>query len=126
MTMSILYEKVGRRYKRVNDPWAYTGLREGHWHVWVKPNSVSVRGFVLPAKREVSAAIEEAREAMVKAMQEANKAKPSKTPLTRKEKKAIKAYYDVMGEDSLLTFVGLSIYDIVDAGIKVLAGKCDA
>ena len=114
-----LYRKVGRRYVRVNDPWAYTGLMEGHHHVWVRPNSVTIREFVLPNNHSVSAAIEEVRDAMVKALQEANKFRP-KIPLSKKEAEAIKAYQKVMGEDATIIFDGISMQDLVDAGIKVL------
>ena len=115
-----LYEKVGRRYIRVNDPWAYEGLREGHWHVWVRPHNVTIRKFVLPDKKEVSAAIEEVREAMIEAMQEANKSRPSKRALSEKELRAVKAYRDIMGDDIPITFDGISMWDLVDAGIKAL------
>jgi len=118
-----LYKKVGRRYVGVNDPWAYDGLREGHHHVWVRPGSVTVREFVLPSKRDVSAAIEEAREAMVEAMQEANKFRPRSRSLSPRETKAIKAYREIMGKDVEMSFEGISMQDLVDAGIKVLIDR---
>ncbi len=115
-----LYEKVGRRYVRVNDPWAYEGLREGHHHVWVRPRSVTIREFVLPDEHGVSAAIEEVRGAMIDAMQLANKSAPRNRSLSRKETEAIKAYQEVMGKDAEMIFDGISMCDLVEAGIKVV------
>ena len=115
-----LYEKVGRKYVRVNDPWACEGLRDGHWHVWVRPHNVTVRKFILPANKEVSAAIEEVREAMIEAMLKANKSETITRPLSPKELKAVKAYRDIMGEDMPIVFDGISMWDLVDVGIKAL------
>ena len=113
-----LYKKVGRRYKPVNDPWAYDGLREGHWHVWVRPGSVTIREFVFPNKYEVLAAIEEVKEAMIEAMLKHNTVKLQ--AITKKEKKAAAAYRAIMGPDAPLVFEGASMLDVVEAGIKVL------
>lgn len=115
-----LYKKVGRRYVQVNDPWAYDGLQEGHHHVWVRPGSVTIREFILPDKQGVTAAIEEVREGMVAAMQEANKSTPRNRSLSVKETRAIRAYREVMGEDAEMIFEGISMWDLVEAGIKVL------
>jgi len=115
-----LYRKVGRRYVRANDPWAYDGLQEGHWHVWVRSGLVTIREFVLPHRREVSATIEEVREGMIAAMNKVNKSRPTSRSLTGKEAKAIAAYRKVMGEEVDLAFDGISMGDLVDAGIKVL------
>lgn len=117
-----LYKKVGRKYVRVNDPWGYDGLREGHHHVWVRPGSVTIREFIYPARRDVSAAIEEVREAMVDAMHEANKFRPKRRPLSERETRAIMAYREIMGEDATLILDGISMWDLVEAGIKVLKG----
>jgi hypothetical protein len=114
-----LYKKEGRKYIMVNDPWAYEGLRDGFHLVQVRPGSVTIREPVYPAKQELLAAIEIAREAMEKALLEANKMRPSEKELTPQEQKAWEAYQEIAGEDSL-TLYGLSISDIVDAGIKAL------
>jgi hypothetical protein len=114
-----LYKKEGRKYIRVNDPWAYEGLWDGFHLVWIRPGSVTIREPVYPAKQELLAAIEIAREAMEKALLEANKMRPSEKELTPQEQKAWEAYQEIAGEDSL-TLYGLSISDIVDAGIKAL------
>ena len=118
-----LYRKVGRRYVRENDPWGYDGLREGQHHVWVRPNSVTIREFVVPSNHSVSAAIEEVREAMMDAVQEANKSRPRNRSLSAKETRAIKAYREVMGKDAEMIFDGISMWDLVDAGIRVLTNN---
>ena len=116
-----LYRKVGRRYQRVNDPWAYNGLPEGHWHVWVRPPNKTIRKFILPDKKEVFAAIEEVREAMIEAMQDANKARPNTWNMTARELKAFELYKQALGDDNAyITYTGMSMSDVVDAGIREL------
>jgi hypothetical protein len=122
MSEEILYRKVGKRYVRVNDPWAYTGLSNGHWHVWVRPHSTTMRQFIIPDKEGVSAAIEEVRDAMVAALIEANRGTPSTVPLSEKEKEAYKVFCDIMeDEDAFIQVNRLSIQDLIDKGLKPLS-----
>ena len=121
--MEELYKKVGRRYVPATDPWAFAGLREGHWHVIVRPGSVTVRTPIWPNRMAVCAAIEVVRDAMMEAMQGANESIPR--GITPKEQRAVKAYRDIMGKDAAITFSGVSMWNLIDTGIKVLQEKLE-
>jgi len=56
-------------------------------------------------------------------MQEANKFRPRSRSLSPRETKAIKAYREIMGKDVEMSFEGISMQDLVDAGIKVLIDR---
>lgn len=95
----------------------------GHWHVWVRDGSISFRRMVLPNRPKVAVAIEEAREAMLAALHKANASRPIMSTPTPKEMRAVAAYRAVMGSETALTFMGISMNDLVDAGIKALVTK---
>jgi hypothetical protein len=53
----ILYRKVGRKYVKNNDPYAYDGLRDG-WHlIKVDKGCTSIRSCVYPDRAEIIAAM---------------------------------------------------------------------
>ena len=53
---NVLFKKKGNKYLPANDPWAYSGLREGWWLVKVESGSTSIRSIVYPAQAELLAA----------------------------------------------------------------------
>lgn len=115
-----LYKKIGKKYVAVSDPWAYEGLRDGMHLVYVRPGCTTIRRVIWPDRVEAQAAIEIAREAMTARMLEANKLQPAR-PLTAKEKRAWKAYCEVMGDEhSGIALTGKSIEDIIDAGLAAI------
>lgn len=120
--------KPNGRYVEANDPYALDGLRNGVWLVIVKPGSKTIRSPVFPDRLAISAALEEFREELIEAMNEAQKAypRPKTAPLSEKELEAIKAYREVMGEDDLDSFVwdGMSLSDIVDKAIDSIKNPC--
>jgi len=74
-----LYKKVGKRYVQVNDPWSSCyGLCEG-WHlIHVEPGSVSERALVWPDNVELEAAIREKADQLVRILEDASRARPSR------------------------------------------------
>ena len=121
----VLYVKRNGRYIEASDPWACTGLRNGHWHIWVRENAKTTRKFVLPERRGVSAAMEEAREAMADAMLAADRVRPQTRVMDEREQRAWAAYRLEMGmpNDKPVTLSGISINDLIDAGIQALAER---
>ena len=82
----IYYEKVGRKYVPVNDPWAYDGLREGYWLVKVSSGSTSIRSCVYPAKAELQAAIKDKEDQLVDIIRKASEARPQRRPISEQAK----------------------------------------
>lgn len=125
----ILYEKKGRRYYPVRDTEAFAGLGIGAHVVVVEKRGSStlttIHKLVVPAHAELLAAISTAREAMLHAMIEKNTTTKPARPLSPKEKKAWEAYRAVMNEDRdvPMLFAGVSMHDVIDAGIRALEEK---
>ena len=122
--MSLLFEKRGRRYYPVNDLSALDGLSEGDWLVScnARGNWTTICRLVKPAHAEVTAAARVAREAMFAAMTKACEQRPDKSRITTaQERKAWRAYCDVMGGAPVtIHFEGISIMSVVDSGIAAL------
>lgn len=93
-----LYKKVGKKFIEANDVWALNGLREGWWLVGVKAGSTSIRQAVYPARADLQAAAWELEDKIVEIVREANEARPSKTLLSREEKKDWDAFIKKHGE----------------------------
>lgn len=117
-----LYEKVGKRYKPVRDCHAYDGLSKGCWLIQVTDNCTSISQTVTPDNAAIEHAAKIAVEKLVKIIAKASEArmKSTRTPLTKKEIKAIKAYNDVMGEEKTLYFEYSSIYGMAEEIIAEL------
>jgi len=121
-----LYKKVGRRYEPVAEyDVRFDSFREGCHLIICWPGSRLVRMDIEPDAARLLAAAEVAKEAMVKVMMEAAKVRPSRVPLTKKQKAAWDALNEAMKAD--VGMVRPPIVDIVDAGVKALveaAKKC--
>lgn len=98
-------------------------LSKGSWLVTVEDGSSSATTAIEPDFIELHAASHYVREAMVKAMHEKSQLRPRTIRMSSKEKKAWKAYEKIMGDDIPAYFEYASLYEIADAGIKVLVGK---
>lgn len=123
--MTTYYAKRGRRYIPVAEHQTYDTLTEGTYLVVVKPGSRSMTRLVQPASGEVEAAIRIAEQAMVEAMRAMNESPGEPVGLSTEAekalaKKAYAAYTAVVGKDRMLHFRGVSMYDVVQAGIKAL------
>jgi len=131
--MTTLYEKRAGRYYPVRDTAACDGLGLGSHVVTVMKTAdgctlTSYRGPIIPAFASVLAAVPFAREAMMSAMNAANRVeRPARRPMTAKQRRAWKAYQAVMAEDKdvPLIFEGVSMHDVVDAGIKALEAQME-
>ena len=99
------------------------GWAPGHYRVWVRE---SFRRILLDAeplsanRARVLAAIEECGEAMVRALLDANKVGRCRQLDEETERKGWEAFRKATGHDEPLTFDGISMQGVVDAGIKVL------
>lgn len=129
--MTTYYAKRGRRYYPIAEHMTYDTLTRGTYLVAIEPGGYSCTRLVKPASGEVEAAIRIAQEAMVAAMREmnANCGEPMGME-TKKEKelarKAWKAYCDVFGRDRMTSYRGVSMHDVVNAGIKALREHINA
>lgn len=83
-----LYRKVKGRLVPANDPWAYSGLRDGHWHVIVRPGSTSIRQVVWPDRMELEAALHDLEDQLVDLIRKASEARPKSVKLSPAEKRA--------------------------------------
>lgn len=119
------YEKRGRRYVPIAEDARFDALTEGHYLVVIKPGLRSMTRLVEPASGEVEAAIRVARVAMEEAMAAANRSSGEAMGLPTKEDKeraerAYQAWLGVMGERWSVSYRGVSMHDIVEAGIQAL------
>lgn len=129
MTMpETIYRKKGRRYIPVgvhDDAHYYYPI--GASLVWARPDhgGTLTRYGIEPADAALLAAADRMRDAMVAAMREANRVKPAsyqgRRPLTAKQKKAWAAFEAIAGKTEGFVLEGVSLFDVVDAGIKALA-----
>lgn len=121
--MTTFYAKRGRRYVPVAEHDRFDALTEGSYLLVVRPGSRSLVRLVKPASGEVEAAINIARKAMEQAMVEKNRTSGEPmVPEKDKERarKAYAAYSAIMGADRMVSYRGISMSDIVDAGIQAL------
>ena len=84
----------------------------------------SYRIVIDPDKAAVLAAIKQCQHAMEEAMRERNRYQMEyyRRPHTWLQNRALDEYLKLRGE-SLTVFKGCTMYDIIEAGIKVLEGK---
>lgn len=112
----VLYEKHGKRYKPVSeyDPIVFDAMEMGAHLVIVKPGIKSTRYHVEPENVRVLATIELHREAIMQAMRDATEVRPY-GELSLLERKAYKAYCDVMGREAMLMLSVPAASSILDA-----------
>jgi len=96
----ILYKKVGKKYVKANDPWAYDGLREGWWLVKVSEHCTSIRSIVYPNKAEIIAAAKDKEDELLKIIREASEAKPKEgVPMSDEARKDWQWFIDKHGKE---------------------------
>ena len=113
-----MYQKVGKRYFPVNDIYAYDGLGEGSWLVTVGNGCTSIRKSITPDTAAVEIAFKITEDKLTKIISKYVEAKPNRTPLTPKEKRAMAAYYKVMNGEGLLMFTYPSIQQMAEDILK--------
>jgi hypothetical protein len=121
--MATLYEKVGRRYVPAHDSAAWDGLPNGAWVVTIEGGRrTAYRQIDVGRGIEAIAAITDLTEMMVPLLREYSATRPA-SPLTTKEKRAWKAYTDVMGEDATLMLERESAWGIAHAVARKVAER---
>ena len=124
--MTIIYKKVGRRYREIgvfDDEALY--YPHGAHLIIVKPGGSLTKFNIDPANSALLAAAQTMRDAMLEAMHKANRVRPVgadgyRRELAAKERKAWEAYKAIAGEKSSLILEGASLHDVIDAGIQAL------
>lgn len=95
-----LFKKKGNKYVPANDPWAYSGLREGWWLIKVESGSTSIRSIVYPAQAELLAAAKDKEDELIKIIREASEAKPKEgVPMSEELRNDWKALVAKHGEE---------------------------
>lgn len=67
--------------------------------------------------------VERVRDAMAKAMAKATELTPEKRAYSKKELSAIAAYTAIAGNPIGLRFEGVSMHDVIEAGVRILAAE---
>lgn len=126
--MTTLYRKQGRRYFPVAETEAFAGIPLGNWYVRVKPGVVRSMPVDLPNNAVIEHAVAGVEEAMVSAMLERCKPEldgrfvPAEQTLAYR--RAWEAWKKEVG-DTPIHFTGVSMVDVVRAGLKVLRDKIE-
>lgn len=117
------YRKIGTgrgtRYEPALQSDTFAAMPHGIYLVRVKPGSTSMTHCLEPDFASVEAALKVMQDAMVDAMQQAEKMRPRSVPITDKQKKAWQAFDKAMGDDMNL-MCRASLQEIVDAGVKAV------
>lgn len=121
MAKKIYYEKIGRKYVPVAeyDSDYLDSFPKGNHLVMCYPGGKSRVFHINPDYAGLIAASRVAHDAMCRAMTKASELKPSKTPITPKQKKAWDDLAKAFGQD-MYTLQGTSASEIAFAGIKAL------
>ena len=120
-----IYIKRGRRYVEVgwHDPQAHYYPHGAHL-VISKPGGGLTMYGINPDHAALLAAAQTMREAMLTTIHKADamRLKPigNRRPLTKKELAGWEAYKAIAGEPRSLMLEGVSLSDVIDAGIKAL------
>lgn len=115
---NILYKKRGKKYIRVSDPYAYTGLREGWWLINVTSGCTSIREYVFEKSPELKAGILDTTDKICKIISKASEFKPKKE-LSEEATKDWQKLIDKYG-DEFNTLTGPCIQYIAEEIIKEL------
>lgn len=122
----IYYEKVGRRYIPVSeyDSDYLDSFPKGDHLVSVYPGGSSRRFRIDPAYAQLIAAGRVAENAICEAMRNASEAKPSRTPITERQRAAWENMKKEFGDE----FFGLTLpasRDIAEAAVKAMMEEAD-
>jgi hypothetical protein len=117
-----LYRKDGKRFVRVNDPYALDGLGEGFWLIKIEDGCTSIRQEIVPDKVAIHAAAISMEDDLITIIEEACEAKPVKLVLSDEEKKDWEWFIAKHGKSfSVLNYP--SFQKTAEEIIKVLTGK---
>ena len=122
----IYYERVGRRYKPVQeyDGTLLDAFPKGNHLVMCYPGGQSRRFNISPALAPMIAAGRYAEDAMSSAMVKASEMRPHNKPVTEKQKKAWEALAKSFGDDRY--YIELpSAREVTEAGIKAMEAEAN-
>ena len=117
-----LYQKIGKRYHAVSDIHAYEGLSKGSWLVTVDAGCTSVRQSLTPDTAAIEIAFRLSEDKLARIISKHCEARPKQRLLTKREQKAIAAYYKVMGKDKVLYFEYPAIQTMAQEILKDVRG----
>jgi hypothetical protein len=121
MAKKIFYEKVGRKYEPVYeyDQTLMDAMPKGAHLIMCYPGGKSTRYNVNIDYAPMIAAGRVAEEAMLSAMHKRSEGRPSKVPLTERQRKAWEELKEAFGDDMFyITYP--SPMDIVEEGLKAM------
>lgn len=123
----IYYEKIGRRYKPVAeyDSDLLDSFPKGSHLVMVYPGGASRRYGIDPAYAPMIAAGRVAEDAISKAIHLASEAKPTRTPLTARQKAAWEEMKAAFG-DELFGLEYSSTRDLAQAGVCAMQAEAES
>ena len=117
--MATLYTKVmhGKRtsYEPVAETVYWDSLPKGFHLMSVQPGLRSCRYNVEPATVALLAALHLRRDDVLTAMREASAERPSSRKLTKREQKALAAYYEIAGPEARFTMTIPAAASVLDA-----------
>lgn len=120
-----LYEKVGRRYRPVQDTTAMEGLSNGSWLITVRDGRTTCRKVLdAGAGLELLAACEHLADWIAEALAEHAQARPGRA-LTSLERKAWEAWCAVMGEEGTLTLEQPSVREIAERVVEAVRKRVE-
>ena len=117
-----LYQKRGKKYLPVNDPYAYEGLKNGFWLIQISDGCTSIRQQIYPDKAHITAAARLMEEKLVEIIRKAGEARPTKTALTPEQKKDWELFIKKHGSE-FNTLNYPSLQENAEKIIEALLGK---
>lgn len=128
--MTILYQKVGRKYVPVQDTAACDGLTNGSWLITVQNGLHKCRKPIDDEEgiKTLAAITRYLEDWFTEELMKLSAYKYGRNggQLSSKEKKAYKAWQDVMGEKALMWMTKDSAYDVAREICKKLLAKASA
>ena len=119
--MTTLYKKVGRRYRPVAEHEEWDSYPEGAHLVVCRPGSTMRRFNIDPDRAGLLAAAEPLRDQIQALVVEKMRMRPTKRPLTLKQRQAWETFKGVMGQDGYILEYP-SVAAIADAVVDLIVG----
>ena len=117
--MTTLYAKVmhGKRtsYEPVAETVLWDSFPKGAHLIVVEPGVLSCRYSVNPATVALLAALHLRRDDVLTAMREASAQRPASRKLTKREQKALAAFYEIAGPEARFTMTIPAAASVLDA-----------
>lgn len=117
--MTILYKKVGRRYKPVAEYEEWDSYPEGAHLVICRPGSTLRRFRIDPDTASLLAAAEPIRDQIKSLIVEKHRMRPHRKPVTQKQAEAWRAFELAMGGDAYCVEYA-SVVEIADAVVDFI------